>query len=154
MCEGRDDVMKALLDTNVWLDWLVFDDPGVVSIARAVESGALLALGSEDTRAEWLDVIARPQFDLDRRALAEAVAAYDRFAQCRPRAPACALACRDRDDQKFVDLAVAERANWLITKDRALLALARRAARDWRLSIVRPDAEPLRAALSTAAANL
>ena len=39
--------------------------------------------------------------------------------------PAHRLHCRDRDDQKFIDLAVAVGAQWLFSKDRALLALAR-----------------------------
>jgi predicted nucleic acid-binding protein len=140
--------MKAVLDTNVWLDWLVFGDPGVTAIVRGVERGALLVLGTDETRAEWLDVVARPLFGLDPRARAAAEATYDRWVQPCARAPACALACRDRDDQKFIDLAVAGHARWLVTKDKALLALARRAARTHALSIVRPDAAPLQDALS------
>ncbi|MCO5105981.1 MAG: PIN domain-containing protein [Burkholderiaceae bacterium] len=146
--------MKAVLDTNVWLDWLVFGDPGVAAIVRGVERGALRVLGSDETRAELLDVIGRPLFGLDGRARADAAAAYDRWVRPCASAPACALACRDRDDQKFVDLAVAERADWLVTKDKAVLALARRAARLHALSIVRPDAASLRAVLSGDAANL
>jgi len=37
------------------------------------------------------------------------------------------LHCTDADDQCFIDLALAQRARWLITHDRALLRLARRA---------------------------
>ena len=146
--------MKAVLDTNVWLDWLVFGDPGVTAIVRGVERGALLVLGTDETRAEWLDVIARPLFGLGSRARAAAAAAYDRWVQPCERAPTCALACRDRDDQKFIDLAVAGQVRWLVTRDKALLALARHAARSHTLSIVRPDATPLRDALSDDAANL
>lgn len=154
MGEGADDVMKAVLDTNVWLDWLVFDDAGVGPIVRGVERGALVVLGSDETRDEWLDVISRPQFGLDERARAEAATAYDRLIRRRARAPSCGLVCRDRDDQKFIDLAVAERARWLVTKDKALLALARHAARSHALAIVRPDATALHEALASAAANL
>jgi len=146
--------MKAVLDTNVWLDWLVFAEPAVAPIARSVQSGALAVLGSDETRAEWLDVIARPIFGLDEDSRAAAAASWDRWVHRCARAPACALACRDRDDQKFVDLAVAERATWLVTRDKAVLALARHAARAHALSIVRPDAAPLLAALAAAGANL
>lgn len=144
----------AVLDTNVWLDWLVFAEPTVAPIARGVESGALTVLGSDETRAEWLDVIARPTFGLDEHSRAAAAASWDRWVHRCARAPACVLACRDRDDQKFVDLAVAEHAAWLVTRDKALLALARHATRAHALSIVRPDAAPLLAALSAAEANL
>jgi predicted nucleic acid-binding protein len=146
--------MKVVLDTNVWLDWLVFADPGVAPIAREAGRGALHVLGSDDTRAEWLDVIARPCFALDTPAREAAAATYDRLVCGCARPPASALSCRDRDDQKFLDLAIAEGAQWLVTKDKALLALARRAARLHALSIVRPDAEPLRAALARVDANL
>jgi predicted nucleic acid-binding protein len=37
------------------------------------------------------------------------------------------LRCRDGDDQKFLDLAHFAGARWLISRDRALLDLAKRA---------------------------
>ncbi|MGB3427088.1 MAG: PIN domain-containing protein, partial [Burkholderiaceae bacterium] len=40
------------------------------------------------------------------------------------------IACTDPHDQKFLDLAYTARADWLVTKDKALLKLARRARRD------------------------
>jgi predicted nucleic acid-binding protein len=43
--------------------------------------------------------------------------------------PRClALHCADPDDQMFVDLAHAAGARWLVSRDRAVLRLARRAA--------------------------
>jgi predicted nucleic acid-binding protein len=43
--------------------------------------------------------------------------------------PRClALRCTDPDDQMFVDLAHAAGARWLVSRDRAVLRLARRAA--------------------------
>ena len=30
--------MRLVLDTNVWLDWLVFDDPAIAPIKAAVEA--------------------------------------------------------------------------------------------------------------------
>ena len=49
------------------------------------------------------------------------------------------FACSDRDAQKFLGLAYAARADWLVTKDKALLKLARRARRDG-LKILAPAA--------------
>lgn len=139
--------MKAVLDTNVWLDWLVFDDPGVAPLIRCTEAGGLLLLGTERMRGEWQEVITRDCFGLDERARSEALHRFDRHLQLRPAAPACGLTCRDPDDQMFIDLAVAECAQWLITKDKALLTLARQAAHRHRVSIARPDSAALRAAL-------
>ena len=46
--------------------------------------------------------------------------------------------CRDRDDQKFLELAHASEADWLVSKDRALLKLAKRTARDFGFRIAQP----------------
>ena len=46
--------------------------------------------------------------------------------------------CKDRDDQKFLELAYAAGADWLVSKDRAVLKLARRVARDFGFQIAQP----------------
>ncbi|OXH83132.1 nucleotide-binding protein, partial [Burkholderia multivorans] len=46
--------------------------------------------------------------------------------------------CKDRDDQKFLELARAAQAEWLVSKDRALLKLAKRTARDFGFRIAQP----------------
>ena len=53
-------------------------------------------------------------------------------------APDCRLPCRDPDDRKFLDLAVSRRTGWLLSKDRALLAARRTAARRFALRIGTP----------------
>ena len=64
---------------------------------------------------------------------------WDRLATPVERVFAAPFACSDRDDQKFLDLAYTARADWLVTKDKALLKLARRARRDG-LKILLPAA--------------
>jgi predicted nucleic acid-binding protein len=49
------------------------------------------------------------------------------------------MRCTDADDQKFIDLALAERAVALLSADRAVLRLARRASA-WGLAITRASA--------------
>jgi len=48
-------------------------------------------------------------------------------------------ACRDPDDQKFLEAALAAQADYLITKDRALLELSRRRTRPVPFRIATPD---------------
>jgi predicted nucleic acid-binding protein len=48
--------------------------------------------------------------------------------------------CSDRDDQKFLELARDAGAAILVTKDKALLKLARRTARDGLFRIMPPEA--------------
>src|SRR5690606_15469334 len=64
--------------------------------------------------------------------------------------PAADLTCRDPDDQVFLDLALHRGVGWLLSRDRQLLALRRRAlARG--LRILRPEDGPWQAALRPAA---
>ena len=58
-------------------------------------------------------------------------------------APGPPLRCRDPDDQMFIDLALSARAQWLVTRDRALLVLARR-ARLRGVTVIRPVDWPAR----------
>jgi putative PIN family toxin of toxin-antitoxin system len=126
----------VVLDTNVWLDWLVFDDPGIVPIRNAVGTGRVELYLDAVCEAELAEVLAR---DFARRTL-DAAAQAACIAQCRrlarridaaaPAAERAALpACSDPDDQKFLEAALAAGAGFLVTKDRALLALAKRRRR-------------------------
>ena len=47
--------------------------------------------------------------------------------------------CRDPDDQKFLELAQASGAQWLISKDRDLLKLARRTRKAGLFLILKPE---------------
>jgi predicted nucleic acid-binding protein len=150
---GATGPQRAVLDTNAWLDWLVFDDPSVGALRAARETGELDIVGSPRGRAELADVLSRPSTRAHaerasaRRgspaplpAAALLLARYDALVRAADDPPACGLLCRDTDDQPFLDLAVACGARWLLTKDRALLALARSAQRRFGLAIVCPDA--------------
>lgn len=131
----------AVLDTNVVLDWLVFRDPRAVPLAAAITQGRLRWLASARMRAELDTVLQRtlpawgPRWQADRDA---ALAAFARHAGVRDEPPACPLACTDASDQMFIDLAWAARSRWLLTRDRALLRLARR-ARAAGIAIVPPE---------------
>src|SRR5258707_8902783 len=83
------DVAHVVLDSNVWIDILVFDDPHTRPIRAALDSGALRALIDARCLAELAYVLDYPQFT--RRAIdkAAALAALARLAQLvEPPAPA------------------------------------------------------------------
>jgi predicted nucleic acid-binding protein len=142
----------AVLDTNVWLDWLVFADPGVDALRSQVRDGRIRLLSLPRGRDELARDAVRAQAVAARRRRGlhddgehdplRAIVEFDAIVEIRPAAAFCGLACRDPDDQCFVDLAVAHRARWLLTKDRALLSLARAARRHFDLRIVPPAAFP------------
>ncbi|SIT37603.1 putative toxin-antitoxin system toxin component, PIN family [Paraburkholderia piptadeniae] len=136
----------VVLDSNVWIDILVFDDPHTRPILAALERGALRALIDARCLAELTHVLDYPQFE--KRAV-DKTAALARLARLstlvEPPVPADNAGdarplpkCKDRDDQKFLELAHAMQADWLISKDRAVLKLAKRIARDFGFRIAQP----------------
>jgi len=129
----------VVLDTQVVLDWLVFRDPSTAPLVAAIESGSLRWLTSQAMRDELEHVLDRgvaAAWEPDRAAIART---FERLSQpAEPRAPpGPLLRCNDPDDQMFIDLALAARAQWLFTRDRALLRLARH-ARERGVIVLRP----------------
>lgn len=122
---------SAVLDTNVVLDLLVFEDRRVQALASALATGRVLWLASAHMRSEFEAVIARPALLRYRVDKAAALAAFDARAAILPPAltQAPGLSCRDSADQCFVDFALAHRVPLLLSHDRDLLALARPARR-------------------------
>jgi uncharacterized protein len=137
---------RLVLDTNVWLDWLVFGDPLVAPLKAAVRTGAAAVFIDRACEQELARVLGYPRSrtTLDARAQSACLAecrrlARDPDAALAMQAPAYALPqCRDPQDQKFLELARQCRADALITKDRALLELARVTMRAGRFRILTP----------------
>jgi uncharacterized protein len=117
----------AVLDTNVVLDWLVFRETRVAALAAALERGRLRWLATLPMRAELARMLVHANLRRWSPDVERALATFDRLAEMRASAAPARLRCTDPDDQAFIDLALAEPADWLITHDRALLKLARRA---------------------------
>ena len=117
-----------VLDTNVVLDWLVFANPQIRALGDAVAARRVRWVATAEMGAELQHVIARGRLARWQPDLATLNDAWARHCELVP-APTAPLArprCSDADDQKFIDLAVARAARWLVTRDRALLKLARR----------------------------
>jgi putative PIN family toxin of toxin-antitoxin system len=138
-------VTRLVLDTNVWLDWLVFDEPALGPLRAAHAAGRVEVVMDQACEAELASVLA---YDLGKHTIgAEAQATC--IERCRriarridatvgetaaattgagPAVPGASSLprCRDPHDQKFLELALAAQADVLVTKDQALLELARR----------------------------
>jgi predicted nucleic acid-binding protein len=119
--------VKLVVDTHVWLEALVFDDPRTRALLPALRSGQAQALATAAMDAEFDRVIARPTFALDADTAARLAATRQALVCPVAEAPDCRLDCTDPDDRMFIDLAVARRADWLLSRDRALLRLRRAA---------------------------
>ncbi|CAN5281468.1 PIN domain-containing protein [soil metagenome] len=135
----------VVIDTNVWLDLLVFDDPASRALRTALDAGRLDVVMSDRCEAEWQVIVAQPRWDargVDRPALHRALAEATRRLPADLPLPRPVPVCRDRHDQKFVELALRAHAGWLISKDRDLLKLRRRMAQHG-CTVVDPAAFPL-----------
>lgn len=138
--------MEAILDTNVWLAWLVYDDPVTRRLGQAVEAGEVALPVLPRIRDEFERVLAYPRLRLEAPIRLDALRRFDRHARMGEPVPPSDLNCRDPDDQVFLDLALHRGTGWLLSRDRQLLALRRRAlARG--LRILRPEDEAWQAAL-------
>jgi putative PIN family toxin of toxin-antitoxin system len=133
---------RIVLDTNVCLDLFVFNDPRWADLLRAIERGEVEAVTRADCRDEYLIVLNYPHLPLNDENRPQAAARFDALVKvvapnsCAVRLPVCT----DRDDQKFLELARDAGAEILITKDKALLKLARKTAKEGLFRIMLPEA--------------
>jgi putative PIN family toxin of toxin-antitoxin system len=130
---------RAVIDTNVLLDFWVFDDPAARPLRAALYGGTVIAVSSGDCVDEFTEVLMRATFKLETERRFDILRRWDRLAERVDRVHPATLSCTDPHDQKFLDLASTARADWLVTKDKALLKLARRARNDG-LLILTPTA--------------
>ena len=122
----------VVIDTNIVLDMWVFDDPRSRPLNQALQSGGVHWWVSAEMREELLRVLAYPHL-LARQALRcinalDVLAQFDQHAHSVPSVERAPYVCNDTDDQKFIDLAVAQQAT-LISKDKEVLRMKNRLAR-------------------------
>lgn len=137
--------VRLVLDTNVSLDLVVFHDGRWAVLLDLLARGACEALMDEACRDEFARVLGYPQFELapDRRVrVLQAFDALHRMPdsrECREGPLDGLPQCCDADDQKFIELAFRARADVLLSKDKALLKLARRNRRAGLFEILSPQ---------------
>lgn len=133
-----------VLDTNVVLDWVAFDDARVQPIAAAIERGMLRAATSSACLQELRRALSYAQVGLDPAAQALAFSRYvaraTEFQVPQAAAAAGLPLCEDPDDQKFLELAWHARASFLLTRDKALLKLGQRLRERGCFAVLAPDA--------------
>ena len=138
-------MLRLVLDTNVWLDWLMFDDPDIAPAKAAVAEGRAEIVIDEAVETELARVLGY-SFGirtLDPAKQAELIAQCRRIAQkeeggSRKADETLLPKCNDPDDQKFLELALACSAAFLVTRDQALLELAQHKLRPLPYRIVTP----------------
>ncbi len=118
-----------VIDTNIVLDLWLFEDPATVALRTALQSGRISHLATRSMRDELERVLTYPHI-LKRMAKSniQAQDILNRFDEHHVAAEPAVKApctCKDPDDQKFIDLAVAH-AVPLLSKDAAILCMKKR----------------------------
>lgn len=115
--------MRVVLDTNTLVSALLFS--GVASrLVPLWQSRRITVLVSKSILSEYLRVLGYPKFDLGegeiRDLIEEELLPYAEAIVVRRSLPAV---CRDPEDMKFLECAVAGRAEYLITGDQDLRSI-------------------------------
>ena len=129
----------VVLDTNVALDWLLFNDGAMAALAGAIHSRSVHWVTCPRMRDEFERTLSYPSLLRWNPNCEHLLTSFDResIMLATPTPRVTNPVCTDADDQVFIDLALAHGARWLVTRDRALLKLSRRAC-TLGLRIIRP----------------
>jgi len=129
---------RIVLDTNVVLDWLYFRDPRCTGLADAVAARRVDWIADVTMRDEIEHVLDRGNLGTrwpdGRRSVRDGWQRWATMVEPTTTMAPLSMRCTDADDQKFIDLALDARAVALLSADRAVLRLARRASA-WGLAI-------------------
>ncbi len=117
---------RVVLDTNLVLSALVFGGGKPGALRYAWQQVRFHPLVSNPTATELLRTLAYPKFKLSAVEQKELLGDYLPWCQTVsiPAPPPTTPTCRDPSDQPFLHLAVAGTADFLVTGDGDLLALA------------------------------
>ncbi|MBK1683261.1 putative toxin-antitoxin system toxin component, PIN family [Rhodoferax fermentans] len=122
-------VAPVVLDTNIVLDLLLFQDPATLTLRAELAGNRLQWIATVPMRDELARVLTYPYIvkSLQHHGISatEVLAGFDAQAQIHVAAPRASAVCKDADDQIFIDLAVDHQA-CLLSKDKAVLCMKKR----------------------------
>jgi putative PIN family toxin of toxin-antitoxin system len=122
--------VKLVLDTNVVIDWLVFDDAFLASFREQVRQRAIQVITHAPALNELRRVLGYPILKLSAERQASVLEQYAALAspfEGDSELPPGFPRCRDSDDDPFLHLAWRAGADALVSRDKAVLKLAKRA---------------------------
>ncbi len=129
--------IKLVLDTNVVLDWLVFDDPFMNPLRDGLHDQRLVLLTHQPAIDELQRVLGYQHLKLDVSRQTKVLAEYQastsvasmpiNFSLQHLRLPQGFPRCADHDDEPFLALAFHTKADALVSRDKAVLQLSKRA---------------------------
>jgi len=131
--------LRWVLDTNVVIDWLMFNDPYMDPLRERVADGRLVVLTHQPALVELKRVLGYRQLKLDAVRQAEIYARYessttevalpDGASLKKLMLPGGFPRCRDRDDEHFIALAYHHKVDALVSRDNAVFGMKSRVAK-------------------------
>lgn len=115
---------RVVFDTSVVAPVLAIQGSQMAWLLAHWRDRNCIPLVSRETTRELLKVLNYRKFRLEAARLNELLADYLPYCETIQIAKPCAIQCRDKDDQPFLDLAHSAKADSLVTGDRDLLVLA------------------------------
>ena len=117
---------RVVIDTNLVLSALVFASGRLAPLRLAWQDQRVLPLVSRATAAELIRALTYPKFKLAAHEQEELLADYLPYCKTAriPAVPPVTPPCRDAFDVPFLELALAGKADALVTGDKDLLSLA------------------------------
>jgi len=121
--------LRVVFDTDVVISALLFRSGRRSWLRAHWASGTVIPLASSATVTELVGALAYPKSGLTRDEIENRLGDYLPHVEvvAKRTGAVSSLRCRDAADQAFVDLALAGRADVLVTGDKDLLALAAQA---------------------------
>ena len=118
--------LRLVLDTNVVVSALLFETSSIRWILSLWQEGDIVPLISHDTRDELIRVLLLDKFGLTLESRAFLLGDYLPWCETitMPDPPPAVPECRDPSDAPFLELAAAGQADFLVTGDNDLLAIA------------------------------
>ncbi len=129
--------LRWVVDTNVVIDWLMFNDPYMNPMRERVADGRLVVLTHPPALDELKRVLAYRQLKLSTNRQQEIFEKYCRHTSVVTLPPGASLKnllmpggfprCRDRDDEHFIALGYHHKVDALVSRDNAVFGLQSRA---------------------------
>ena len=115
---------RVVFDTNVAVSALLFPKGRLAWLRSHWREGGAVPLISPVTARELTRVLGYSKFRLSEQYLLELLAMYIPYCESLDPADKCPVICRDAKDQPLLDLAQSGKADFLVSGDDDLLALA------------------------------
>jgi len=115
---------KVIIDTNLWISFLITNDYS--SIDKLVDNRSIVLIFSEELIEEFLTVTQRPKFlkYFSEEDINQLLKQFDKFGKL-VKIKSKVEVCRDTKDNFLLNLAIDSKAHFLVTGDADLLDIAK-----------------------------